>query len=1102
MSVPSDDFLGELRLGRELTKPSQVAAGGSIILIGLLLLLVDQTIALLNTRAVLASLFAAAVFGLTLLNAVELLAGSRERGGTYVIVHETLGGLPAFLTGWGILAGGAALTAALLKVAAPLLLAMLSWGGVSASVMALVVFSGLVLLQVFQLIPRRIQTWVVALLLLALVAVASLSALPKVNPQLYRSTRPVDLGALDRAAAWFCVGYVAFETLLASRRQIRDPARTLPRALVINLILWGMLFTVVILVVSGLSLPATPGDNLLVSKLSAAGFLPGWVISGIAITALVLGANGCLMTTARQIHDLSLEGALPASFRRVWGLFPMPISLFGLLVILIIPLVIWAPVDWLVHVAAALFILVMMVLNGTAIYSHQTEPDRRRPFVVPFSPLAPSLGILLTLVLISSLAPITWLAVGIWLLIGSGFYLGYARYHQVVAQEGETVFGHIRQPESKERGYRILVPVGPKEERHLILRMATNLAHQLNGEVIPLQVIATPDPLAIDEGRRLAQERNVLFQWSTRVAGDVGVHIHPITRLARNIAEGIIDTVAEEGCNLVMMSWFVTSSGQDARIGGVLSSVVRRTPSDVAVVAYRPERVRVMKTEGGPRSSGDGGPAAEGEVGFHPRQILVPTSGGPHAPLAIQLALLLARESDATVTAAYVSNPEAEEQEIAGGNRLIQQTIEKMREQSADLPFPKEGEQAFKQIEIEGRVITADSVISGIAEASKEFDLILIGSSEESLIDQMLFGSIPEEVAKESSSPVIIVKSYPGLPRLWLRRMWDALYEALPTLDVDEQIEVYRSIHREARPDIDFFVMIGLSALIVTFGLLQNSSAVIIGAMLVAPLFSPLLAVSLSIIQGNARLLRLAVESTIQGIALSIGLAFILAAMSPFKTATPEIIARSHPNLFDLAVALASGAAGAYAVARKDVAAALPGVAIAAALLPPLGVVGIGFAMGDLAVAGGGGLLFVTNLIAIALAGSITFLLLGFRPGAHGIREVQLRRGLATTILLFLLITIPLGFFFVQSIQNFRTQQEIQNVMIQQSNENPNIELVNPDNIEVAYQRGEVLVTVPIYTTAAVPDSFAKQLNDDLSSAIGRNVQVRLVLYTIVEAPP
>ena len=100
-------------------------------------------------------------------------------------------------------------------------------------------------------------------------------------------------------------------------------------------------------------------------------------------------------------------------------------------------------------------------------------------------------------------------------------------------------------------------------------------------------------------------------------------------------------------------------------------------------------------------------------------------------------------------------------------------------------------------------MISANNVVEGISEAGSEFDLVLIGASEESLIDQVLFGSIPEQVARECPAPVIIVKHYRGLPRLWLMRTWIAIFEALPTLSREEQIEVYRTIHRDARPDVD-----------------------------------------------------------------------------------------------------------------------------------------------------------------------------------------------------------------------------------------------------------------------------------------------------------
>jgi len=368
----------------------------------------------------------------------------------------------------------------------------------------------------------------------------------------------------------------------------------------------------------------------------------------------------------------------------------------------------------------------------------------------------------------------------------------------------------------------------------------------------------------------------------------------------------------------------------------------------------------------------------------------------------------------------------------------------------------------------------------------------------------VLFGNVPEQIARACPSPVVIVKRYRGLPRFWLQRTWDALYAAVPTLSSEEQIEVYKEVRRGARPDVDFFVMMGLSAIIATFGLLQNSTAVIIGAMLVAPLFTPILALSLAIVEGDVRLLRLAVEAALKGIVLAIGLAVLLTFASLLRVMPaniPEVVARSKPNLFDLAVALASGAAGAYAIARKDVAAALPGVAIAAALVPPLAVVGTGLAAGDLRIAGGGGLLFATNLTAITLAGAVTLLLLGFRPAHRGEREVRLRVGLAATMVLLVLITLPLALVFVRSVNASRTQHAIQLSLTREIEAMRDLELASFDFQE----RGTgVEVEVTVYARETITPALARQLSDRLSEDIRRPVQLRVLAIPIteVEASP
>jgi uncharacterized hydrophobic protein (TIGR00271 family) len=687
----------------------------------------------------------------------------------------------------------------------------------------------------------------------------------------------------------------------------------------------------------------------------------------------------------------------------------------------------------------------------------------------------------------------------VWFGVGLVIYLTYSHTHLMEAQEGVLVFGREAERERREGAYRILVPIGAGVERHFLLGLATALARQTDGEVIPLQVISIADPLAITEGRRVARERNTLFKWSTRVASKRGVPTFPITRLARSVAAGILDTADEEDCDLILMSWALQATQQGTRMGSVLDPVVRRAPCDVAVVAVHPDRLHEIEDSLIAKDEGEGVREQEDKPLLRMDRLLVTTAGGPHAPLATRLALLLAREYGATTETVYVAGKDASPEDLSKGQMLIQQTLTTMREQLEGLPLVEAEPKTLQPVAMESRVVASRSVVDGIAQAGAESDLVFVGASEESLIDQVLFGTVPEQVAWACPSPVVMVKRFRGLRRFWLQRVWDALFGTLPTLERQERVEVYSEVRRGARPDVDYFVMVGLSAIIATYGLLQGSTAVIIGAMLVAPLFTPILALSLAIVQGDIRLLRIAIEAALKGIALAVGLAVFLTALSPLRSITHEIASRTQPNLFDLAVALASGAAGAYAVARKDVATALPGVAIAAALVPPLGVVGIGFAMGDPGIAWGSSLLFVTNLIAITLAGAVTLILLGFRPTARAEREARLRMGLVASLVLLVAIAIPLGVVFVRSVQDSRVRQIIDQMITAQLADHADYELVDFD---FETDEDTLTVRVTIYAQSQVPPTLVDSTRDRLSQALSREVrlQLRSILVEEIES--
>jgi uncharacterized membrane protein len=167
-----------------------------------------------------------------------------------------------------------------------------------------------------------------------------------------------------------------------------------------------------------------------------------------------------------------------------------------------------------------------------------------------------------------------------------------------------------------------------------------------------------------------------------------------------------------------------------------------------------------------------------------------------------------------------------------------------------------------------------------------------------------------------------------------------------------------------------------------------------------------------------------------KGVALALVIAVLVGILSPFKGLTGEIMARTRPTLLDLIVALASGMAGAYALARKEVGAALPGVAIAAALMPPLSVAGLGLSLGKAQVAGGAFLLFLANIASISLAGVIVFILLGVRPQTwQPEAQRRIRRGLIGFALLVLVIAIPLVAIMGGIVRDTATQQSIQEVL-------------------------------------------------------------------------
>jgi uncharacterized hydrophobic protein (TIGR00271 family) len=201
-------------------------------------------------------------------------------------------------------------------------------------------------------------------------------------------------------------------------------------------------------------------------------------------------------------------------------------------------------------------------------------------------------------------------------------------------------------------------------------------------------------------------------------------------------------------------------------------------------------------------------------------------------------------------------------------------------------------------------------------------------------------------------------------------------------LDRDEQMRIMQLLlpAQNRAAVVRFGLMLTLSVTIAVMGLAADSAAVVIGAMLIAPLMTPIMTFSAAVGLGLGRRAVQAAFMVVIGSIWSIVFAIVLARLLPSVTIGTELLARTRPDVRDLIVAVAAGAAGAYATAREDVSSALPGVAVAVALVPPLAATGVLIEADRLVLAEGSALLFLTNLLAIIVSALAVLLATGVIP--------------------------------------------------------------------------------------------------------------------------
>lgn len=317
-------------------------------------------------------------------------------------------------------------------------------------------------------------------------------------------------------------------------------------------------------------------------------------------------------------------------------------------------------------------------------------------------------------------------------------------------------------------------------------------------------------------------------------------------------------------------------------------------------------------------------------------------------------------------------------------------------------------------------------------------------------------------------------------------------------------------IEANALPSKMYFLMNALSAIIASYGLVANSPAVVIGAMLVAMMLGPITGVALAIIDYRMPLLRKSLFTVAAGGALVVTIGFIVGLLHQGQPLTNEILSRTQPTSMDLMIALAGGTAGAYAMISPHLSVAVVGVAVATALVPPLAASGILLSNGEISLGLGALLLAITNIIAIQFTNALVLWFTGFRrlvddDYKSGTYLTFIRRNAVTLLLL-----IGLGIYLTLNLNRIAKQQQfetnvktaINDYFIDKGNVLTNTQFDKYDGYQTirAVIRGE---TVPSsYDVRQIESVISKDINDHFPKYLPVKLQLRYLPIKVIEANP
>lgn len=528
------------------------------------------------------------------------------------------------------------------------------------------------------------------------------------------------------------VAFEGYEVIAQAGDEAKDPRRNLPKAMLYSVLIVTAIYTLVafaVVVSIDASDPALNGlrPDQWIGQAQEKGFaravdklMPfGKLILTLAVIFSSTSAlNATVYSATRASYALGRDRMLPGWFAKIHPIRKTPYGALICTAIIILTVVTLLPVKDVASSASIMFLMLFLMVNLCVIKIRRCMADELHyGFLMPLFPLFPILAIVFQVVLAAWLihmSVIAWIVAPLWIAAGVLLYQVYGKSHAVSTDDEIQVLEEQRSPYRDEGKIPIMVAVANPNSAEDLVKSTIRLCQAKNASVELIHMVSVPDQLALADGHSLDLGKEAISAAMRNLTKHFA--ISTTLRYCRNAARGIVAATREKKCQMLVMGWHGKRSHSLFSIGSTVDPIIEQSPCDVVV----------LKNCGADKTF---------------RKVLVPLAGGPNGALALEIADILCEPGDEETFITALNVDTGRHFDIES---FVSEQIEK---------------KGLDQSRFKVQSVIAHDPIEGICMAAKDYDLLVLGTTQKSILAQFATRSIPEEVACCCDKPTVLVKT-------------------------------------------------------------------------------------------------------------------------------------------------------------------------------------------------------------------------------------------------------------------------------------------------------------------------------------------------------